>query len=370
MSGHPRFRPVAVALLAVACLLAASCSSGSGSGSKAAGSGSSAASDGGSTTGTAAAPVPAKASPGCSAPAASPATLEERRTLDVAGAQREYLLTLPDAPADEPLPLVIDIHGLAEGMQIHAQESQFGRLAQKDGFAVVQPNGTGTPIMWDISTDLATNKDLQFIRDLVHTMATEHCIDETRVYATGLSMGAFMSSTLACALSDRIAAVAPVAGVQLPSPCDQSRKVPILAFHGTEDPILHFNGGIGYDRLAGVLPAGQTPPSTGPSTTTAPPDVNGPGYPETIRRWAAKYGCGKDPKVTREADHVSLRAYPCPAGTAVEFAVVDGGGHSWPGSQFDTSIASIVGPTNQEIDATQQIWRFFQRFQVANPPAL
>lgn len=360
-----RWWAVAVALFA-ACLLVASCSS-SGGGSAGGSSG-----DTGATTArTTAVPASAaKPSPGCASGGAQPAVLQDQRTVDVDGTARQYLLTLPAPAGDKPLPLVLDFHGLAEGMQVHAQESQFGPLAQKDGFVVVQPNGTGSPLMWDTSTDPATNKDLKFITTLLHALATEHCIDETRIYSTGLSMGAFMTSTLTCALSDRIAAAAPVAGVQMADRCQQSRPVPILAFHGTQDPILFFNGGIGYDRLKGVLPGAGGDQGTTTTTTTAPPDVNGAGYPETIRKWAKKYRCGANPTDTKQAQHVTLRSYRCPAGVAVDFTIVDGGGHSWPGSQFDKQIASIVGPTNYEVNASELIWKFLQRFQVKNPPTL
>ena len=38
---------------------------------------------------------------------------------------------------------------------------------------------------------------------------------------------------------------------------------------------------------------------------------------------------------------------------------VEGGGHSWPGSEFSVSIASIVGETTDEIDANELMWEFF-----------
>lgn len=363
---RPPARRMAAAAMALFCLLAASCSS-SGGGSAGGSSG-----DSGSTPArtTAVPAVAAKPSPGCATAGAQPAVLQDQRTVDVDGTPRQYLLTLPPS-GDKPRPLVLDFHGLAEGMQVHAEESQFGPLAQKDGFVVVQPNGTGSPLMWDTSTDLATNKDLKFITTLLHTLASEHCIDETRIYSTGLSMGAFMTSTLTCAMSDRMAGAAPVAGVQMADRCEQSRPVPILAFHGTQDPILFFNGGIGLDRLKGVLPgAGGDQGTTTSTTTTAPPDVNGAGYPETVRKWAKRYDCGVNPTDTKPSQHVTVRSYRCPAGVAVDFAIVDGGGHSWPGSQFDKQIASIVGPTNYEVNASELIWKFFRRFQVKNPPPL
>ena len=51
-----------------------------------------------------------------------------------------------------------------------------------------------------------------FISALIDSLTADLNIDTTRVYATGMSNGAFMTYTLGCELSDRIAAIAPVAG--------------------------------------------------------------------------------------------------------------------------------------------------------------
>jgi polyhydroxybutyrate depolymerase len=60
-----------------------------------------------------------------------------------------------------------------------------------------------------------------------------------------------------------------------------------------------------------------------------------------------------------------MRSYRCPPGVAVEFYIVLGGGHAWPGSQVSASLKAITGPSTFEIDATDIIWKFFQRFRLA-----
>nr|AIA92428.1 CAZy families CE1 protein [uncultured Frankia sp.] len=72
-------------------------------------------------------------------------------------------------------------------------------------------------------------------------------------------------------------------------------------------------------------------------------------------------GDAKDEKVSDEVIH---RVYDCPAASPVEFYIVVGGGHSWPGSSFSRAIGNIVGPTTFDIDATKLIWAFFQRFRL------
>ncbi len=346
-------RPPAVVL--VLALVVAACSSpGAGRGSattRAAGTGA-----------NTAAPVP---SAGCSSPGAASAetaaaVTEQRQDITVDGVARWYLVTTPPPhPGAGPLPVVVDLHGLAEGAALEANTTQFGPEAQHHDFIVVFPQGTGSPAGWD--TDPATkahpNHDIDFMNAMLDTLEAHLCVDTSRVYATGFSDGALLTSLLACTMADRFAAFAPVAGAVMPSPCRPGRRVPILAFHGTADPILYFNGGLGTAALSHDL--GQGP---APSTTTPPPvDLDGKGYPANVRAWARKDGCDLRAHDAKVAAHVILRTYRCPPGAAVEFYIVLGAGHAWPGSKVSAALAFITGPSTFEIDATDLIWQFFRR---------
>ena len=172
-----------------------------------------------------------------------------------------------------------------------------------------------------------------------------------------------MASTVACTMADRVAAIAPIAGIALPEPCEPARPVPILTVHGTADPILLFNGGVGTGALTAALGGQEASP-----TTTVPPDLDGPGYPDTVRRWAELDGCDAgSASDERVSDEVIRRTFDCPEDAPVEFLIVEGGGHSWPSSEFSRSIESVVGPTTGDIDASAEAWRFFQRFSLVSP---
>ena len=304
------------------------------------------------TPGTGVAEVAAEPSPGCSL-GATPAALDERRTLAVDGTERWYLWTAPERSAGgAPVPLVLDFHGLAEGAEFHGAMSGFPTLAQDEGFALAVPNGTGQPVSWGIAAD-GSNRDLAVVESLIDEIGRANCIDLRRVHATGLSNGALLSSALACALSDRIASIAVVAGLSDPPGCAPERAVPVLAVHGTDDAIHLFNGGVGdlgsaLQGGAPALPAGYRA------------DLEGPGTPAAVRAWAQRNGCGATPADERVAGDVLRRSYPCPADASVEFLVVEGGGHSWPGSDVSRSLGQIVGPTTMNLDATTTAWEFFR----------
>jgi len=313
------------------------------------------------------APVP---SAGCGSSTVK-AVSGEKRTLP--DSDRWYRLTTPpEHDGSAPLPLVVDFHGLSEGADIHELFSQFEAYGAKHGFIVATPNGTGSPVAWKVSPDRKGNPDLVFTDQLLDQLEKDLCVDTSRVYATGLSNGAFMSSALACTTSDRFAAVAPVAGLIDVDDCHPTRPVPILAFHGTADPILIFNGGVG-SRLGTFLDnekGGSADPAA--TTTTEAPlataDLNGPGFPTNAAAWAKRNGCTGKPTDADLTPTVIQRTWKCPTNAPVIFDIVKGGGHSWPGSAFGQKIEKIVGPTDMSVDATDAIWKFFERFQIPKPP--
>lgn len=72
--------------------------------------------------------------------------------------------------------------------------------------------------------------------------ADYYAVDPKRIFATGISNGAMMSYRLACELSDKIAAVAPVEGAQNVD-CWPSNRISVIVFHGTADRLVPFDGG-------------------------------------------------------------------------------------------------------------------------------
>ncbi|PJF24359.1 MAG: hypothetical protein CUN53_18230, partial [Phototrophicales bacterium] len=149
--------------------------------------------------------------------------------------RRTYRVYVPESyDPTQPTPLVLSLHGFASNARQQMEFSQWNRVADEHGFLVVYPQGSGTPLRWNsgrIGGRLAElfpqTDDVAFIRALLDHLSQTLCIDPARVYATGLSNGAGMSSRLGCELADRIAAIGGVAGAYTPTECDPGRAVPV-----------------------------------------------------------------------------------------------------------------------------------------------
>lgn len=259
------------------------------------------------------------------------------------GETRRYLLHVPkNIDPSQPVPLVITIHGFAQWPANQANVSQWNPIADREGFIVVYPSGTGFPKRWQAfpQQSFADSKDVVFISDLIDTLSAQYNIDPARIYVNGLSNGGGMTFLLSCELADRIAATGSVGGafVMPMEKCNPSRPVPLIAFHGTADPIVPFHGG----------------PSEGF-------DLPFPDIPQWMSARAALNGCNALPEPLPATGAVSgVRYTGCREGADVVFYTIEGGGHTWPGGK--PLPEWITGPTTQDVSASELMWEFFQRY--------
>lgn len=305
-----------------------------------------------STTAPSTAPV---RSAGCGAsPSVEPGEVKVDTTSG--GEARWYWRNVPTAyNGAVPVPLVLDFHGYSEGADVHLMMSEMRQRGRTEGFITITPQGTGPVARWDTGFD---SPDMIFVGDLLDEIEATLCIDRRMIYATGLSNGAGMTSALACVYADRIAAFAPVAGIRDPDDCAPTRAVPIIAFHGTKDDFIPYEGGIG--DAARDLPAAD---GSGRTVGDDLPDAvqSRPSIPDATAAWAARNGCESEPTTTTAefADDVVVIAYDCPEGADVQLLRIEGGGHAWPGSAFSQQIESIVGFTNMSLDTNGVMFNFF-----------
>jgi len=357
---------VAVAVLAVVVLGVGACSSGSGgSGALASGAASSIdAAAGVETSSSTVAPstaigatAAALPSPGCSTPGPTPqvGTLVDV-PLSGAGSVGQGARFVPSSYTGAPMPLVLDLHGYSEPYGFQPKLSGLPATAERAGFVYLAPQvDTAWTPFWNAAPQPAERDDLGFLRSVISGTEAQLCIDAGRVYVAGMSNGAFMSSLVACRMADEVVAIAPVAGFRFPDDCHPSRPVPIIAFHGTADPIVPFAGG---------------PP--GPATLNLTVDDNAlrvfsgltfEPLTTIAGEWAALEGCATPPTDEQATPTTRLLSYTgCDAGSAVQLYAIDGGGHSWPGTPFGKAIESLVGPTSTEVVADDLMWQFFSQY--------
>jgi len=295
---------------------------------------------------------------------------DHERSLQVAGQSRTFIVRLPPRYAERgPLPVVLAFHGgggNASGFKAYAG---LDAVADREGFVVVYPDGSGRfgrrLLTWNAGTCCGYARDsgvddVGFAVALLRELARELPLDATRVYATGHSNGAMMAYRLAVEASERIAAIAPVAGMMVSDRFPPGRPVPVLHIHSVDDPRALYAGGVG--------PAF---PGTTITVTHRPVEFQ-------LARWVTHDRCPVEPTVadrrrvaarSGEQTATLLVHEPCPGGAPVELWRLTGVGHGWPGGHVALS-ERIMGPETTVISAAEEVWRFVSRFRRPEAPAL
>ncbi|MFJ5611300.1 glycosyl hydrolase [Streptomyces sp. NPDC093221] len=276
------------------------------------------------------------------------------------GATYQVLVHIPARAQGALLPLVLDLHGSQGTGAGQLAYSDMAPTADANGFVVAAPTGvvpSGGGFIWNVPsvTPQGTRDDVGFLRQVIDTVTASACVDPARVYATGYSGGGRMTSALACALADKVAAIAPVAGIRAgrPDPADGSRPdaascapgraVPVIAFHGQQDNTNPYYGGGDSAAWHYSVPVAQ-------------------------QRWASLNGCTTGPATTQTTAHVQRTVYGgCRDGADVELYSVSDGGHTWPGSPQDSAGN---GTTTREISADALMWQFFRLHPMPLTPSV
>lgn len=277
------------------------------------------------------------------------------KTISAGGRVRTYRLYAPRGlRKDRPAALVLVFHG-GDGDGAGAERlTGFDAFADRDGFLVAYPDGFGKH--WndgrensDFETFRERVDDVAFVAALIDAVSRDHPVDAKRVFATGISNGGIFSHYLAARLSDRIAAIAPVAG-GVAEPFRPSFKpekpVSVLIVHGTEDPLVPYHGGgVAGGRHGRVI------------------DTD-----EAVRLWIAADGCERQAmaETLPDADPQDgcrverSRWTGGRNGSEVVLYTIRGGGHTWPGGP-QYAPRPVIGRVCRDFDATQTIWEFFRR---------
>ena len=259
---------------------------------------------------------------------------------------RSYITYIPAIyNTSQPTPLVFYFHGLTGSSAIAMWHADFRSIADTANFIIVHPQGllnSSGETHWNVGQIGTSINDIDFISTLLDSLSLEYNIDSDRVYSTGMSNGAYMSYRLACELSDKIAAIAPVAGSYISymlNSCNPTHSTPILHIHGVADSSSIYYGNPLVESI-----------------------------PSIISYWVNYNQCNTQSIFTQIAninltDSSMVEHYTWKNGiNGVEvehFKIIDGG-HTWPGSNFPNSN----GITNYDINASVEIWNFFSRYNI------
>ncbi|MEZ5013994.1 MAG: T9SS type A sorting domain-containing protein [Chitinophagales bacterium] len=267
-------------------------------------------------------------------------------TIISGGLERDMRIYIPAIyDGSSAVPLLFNLHGYSSDNFGQALYANFNPMADTAGFITVLPNGTldGSGFRfwncWGLPGEGVD--DVQFISDVIDYMAAHYNIDLNRVYSTGMSNGGFMSHTLACELSDRIAAIASVAGTMSPirmAFCDPHHTTPVMQIHGTADDVVPFNGNIQFISADSI-----------------------------VHYWVTQDHCNADPAFyavpdinTGDGCTAEKYTYPnCWKGTEDVFYKVIGGEHTWPGTAI-----TFLGVTNLDFNACLEIWKFLSQYRL------
>ena len=263
---------------------------------------------------------------GAAPPESAEAPAVARHTVEIDGAKRTYRLFIPPTVGDDrPLPLVLALHGSGNTADSFVQSSRLDVAASSGPFVVAYPEAVR--LLWNGGFCCTSGRgdpavDVRFLERVIADVAARRPVDQSRVYAIGVSAGGIMGYRLACDLAGRIAGVGAVAATMQLDDCRPARPVSVIALHGTGDDVVPYDGG----RILGAAVRPAVPAMA------------------VAERWAALNGC-PGPAASTVDGLVTTTAWSgCAERSEVRLLTVAGGGHSWFTPDF--------GPSNGAVDVT------------------
>lgn len=271
---------------------------------------------------------------------AQPRQITEQILVD--GMKRKLITYVPENSNNHLMPVVIALHGGFATPKAMFRLADFKSLAEKEKFIVVCP---ASKRFWHDGADTKGIDDVKFIDELISHVIKKYRADTQRIYITGISNGGFMTTRLACQLSNRIAAVAVVAAtLDKEEGYEPQKPMPVMYIHGTRDPIVSYNGGKLFGRKIYS-------------------------HPEVVEKWVLLNGCSAQPIQTEIPDSshdgtlVLKQEYVNEKnGLKVVSYTIGNGGHTWPsGRQYFPEF--LIGKTTRNLNGCNVIWDFFKGYK-------
>lgn len=287
-----------------------------------------------------------------------PAAAQEAREIEHQGVKRALIVTNAAAAKDAPRPLMVVLHGRRQVTQPHRSSATLDALAIKEGFVVAYPAALGGK--WNYVGETTPPSlagavpadDLAFLTLLIEMLVAEKAADPSRIYISGSSQGAFMTYSLVCLLSERIAAAAPLIASMTEAQmggCQPKRAVPLLVIAGTHDRIVPYDGWLtpAY-RLTSV--------------------------PETLEFWRKRHACAglRSIVMPKRTDAEPTRTHVlvwtgCALDGALKLYRVEGGGHTLPSlvpRPAGEAQNDKMGPRGGDFETSHEVWNFLKQWSL------
>lgn len=262
----------------------------------------------------------------------------QRDQIQVNDQNRSFITYVPKAiDSTKAIPLVFNFHGGGMSALEQMFYTEMNESAETHGFIVVYPQGIKKD--WNVGFEMdydGGSDDVGFIKALLSQIKKKYQIDETAIFATGLSRGGFFTYRLAVEMPETFAAIAPI-GAPMPNQVQQRHKsqgkVAVLLAQGDADAIVKFNG-----KETAYLSAQQT-----------------------IDHWIQHNQISNQTRTEHfnnvdDGTEVIIKTNKGKAD--VVLIQIKNGGHTWPGAD-DFNIGYPLGKTTHDISINETMWLFF-----------
>lgn len=299
-------------------------------------------------------------------------------TLEVGGDSYQYLVFVPASyHTASTVPLLVVLHGCRTTVSQQALASGYAQIAEQRRFVVLYPevdpvdlaHGQCWKGIWDPGTEGRGRGDAGAIAAMTRMVIRTMRIDPARVYAIGISAGAFESSILGGSYPDLYAAIgihsgaaymggelgclagdesptatAALARAALDAMAAHARVLPVLVFHGDQDQVVPYRCGeqalaqwLETDNL--VLRREHRVAELGRRATARRGSVAG-GRTYTVVSYLDRTGCA-----------------------VAQLWTIHGMGHAWSGGSNDPAVSLYTDPSGPS--AAEASASFFLRWSLS-----
>ncbi|MCH9647360.1 MAG: hypothetical protein K0U98_03915 [Deltaproteobacteria bacterium] len=273
------------------------------------------------------------------------------QTIESGGMQRKYWVHLPTGfDFSRQRPLMVVIHGaFSKGSKV-AEQYGFDRLADREDFIAVYPEGIGFKGKfqhWNAGFCCGKAKsdevdDVAFLDAVIREVVGRLQVNRAKIYMVGESNGGMLTYLYAAKHAETLAGIGVVYGTiggqgkkdpqewRIPKP---TAPLPVVAIHGRKDKRVAYDGG--KNRGGGKVVSAQ----------------------DSAMFWVHNNLCAKKPKKQTLWDGKVERQFwsGCTLRSEVVLYSLDGWGHNWPGAGEKRRISNSKG---EVFDAPEVIWEF------------